>query len=138
MYGYLSVGMLVILEKIGINKTKRKILCILLLIFFMFLTGFTPSVVRACLMVILVQLSFIFQKKADLISTISFSLLVILIENPFKIQNLGLQLSYMRNNWYYSFLSNNKKRISIIFTKIKKKIFKTNRNYTNIFRHYKK
>ena len=114
MYGYLSVGMLVILEKIGINKTKRKILCILL------------------------QLSFIFQKKADLISTISFSLLVILIENPFKIQNLGLQLSYMRNNWYYSFLSNNKKRISIIFTKIKKKIFKTNRNYTNIFRDYKK
>ncbi len=103
--GYLSAGVLILLEKIGIHKKKRKIACILFLIFFMILTSLTPSVVRACTMVIIVQLSFIFYKKPDLISTISFSLLITLIENPFKIQNLGLQLSYLRNDWNYNILS---------------------------------
>lgn len=102
---YLTIGVIYCLEKTGIHKKGRKILCIIILIFFMILTGLTPSVVRACIVAILVELAFVVNRKPDSINNISFSMLLILLENPFALQNLGLQLSYLRNNRYYYFLS---------------------------------
>ena len=92
---YIIIGILLLLEKISIHKKIKKVICILILILFMILTGLSPSVERACIIAILVQLSFIVNRKSDLINTISFSMLIILVENPFKIQNLGFQLSYL-------------------------------------------
>ena len=47
---YLILGIAFILEKTKINKRKSKIISIIILIFFMILTGLTPSVVRAGIM----------------------------------------------------------------------------------------
>ena len=67
----------------------------LFLIFYMFLTGFSPSIVRASIMNIIILGAGIFHRKNDLATSISLSLLIILIYNPFLIENIGLQFSYI-------------------------------------------
>lgn len=79
-------------KQIGARKTK--ILIIVFLIFYMFITGFSPSIVRACIMGILFLGSEIFHRKNDIVTSISLSILTILIYNPFLINNVGVQFSY--------------------------------------------
>lgn len=91
---YLIIGATFILEKSKINKKISKILTILILIFFMILTGLSPSVVRAGIMGIILISASLFYRKLDILTSISLSLLISLINNPFSINNNGLLLSY--------------------------------------------
>ena len=77
-----------------IAKRKASIITIVLIIAFMFITGFTPSVVRAGIMGCIMLGARIFYEKQDFWTSIALSLLIILLENPFSIINIGLQLSY--------------------------------------------
>lgn len=72
----------------------RKILIIIFLLFFMGLTGFTPSVQRASLMVIFTLLASLLYRKQDIYVNISLSALLILLCNPYYILNIGFRLSY--------------------------------------------
>ena len=91
---YIIISASFIIEKIDINKRRAKYFIIIILIFFMFLTGFSEPVVRACIMGIMVMAADIFYRKTDFITSISMSLLILLIENPFSIKNIGLLLSF--------------------------------------------
>lgn len=92
----MHVGYLVLGVKLGTRKYKRVggYLTIAILIFFMFLVGFTPSVVRACLMGIIGIIGTMVYRKANPWISICISLLVLLIQNPFAIREIGLLLSY--------------------------------------------
>ena len=72
----------------------RKILMIFFLCFFMGLTGFTPSVQRAGFMAILLLMAELLHRKVDVYTSLSFSSLLILLNNPYAILNIGFQLSY--------------------------------------------
>ncbi len=91
---YIIIGITFLLNKIRLNKRLSKIITIFCLIFFMFLTGFTPSVTRSCIMGIIVLFSEVIYMQKDFACSISLALLVILIYNPFSIYNIGLQLSF--------------------------------------------
>lgn len=91
---YLILGVAFFLEKSKINKRTSKIITIFILIFFMILTGLTPSVVRAGIMGIILIGASLFYRKLDIATSISLSLLLSLINNPFSINNNGLLLSY--------------------------------------------
>ena len=78
-----------------VGKRNSKILTIVILILYMAITGFSPSIVRATIMGIILILSTIVYKKNDFWNTLAFSLFLILIYNPFLIQNVGLVLSYL-------------------------------------------
>lgn len=86
-----------------IGKKYGTVLVILVLIFYMFLVGFTPSIVRACIMGILVNLAFLVQRKNNFWNSLALSLLLILINNPYSILNIGLQLSYLATIGIVSF-----------------------------------
>ena len=77
-----------------LGKRKTYILSIFVLIFYMFITNFSPSVTRAGIMGILLLLSKIIYTKNDIYTSMSISLFAILIYNPFLILNSGLKLSY--------------------------------------------
>ena len=83
-----------ILTLLKIGKDKTKIITILILTFFMLLTNNTPSVKRACIMAILSIIAILIGRKSDNINNMGISLLIILIQNPFYILNIGLILSY--------------------------------------------
>ena len=82
---YVILGIGYILNKSKISKKWVYIVTILMLIIFMFITNFTPSVIRACLMGSLAIGAKIFYRKSDIITSISLSLLITLIINPFEI-----------------------------------------------------
>ena len=84
---YVILGVNLIFKRI-IGKRKIYILSIFVLIFYMFITNFAPSVTRAGIMGILLLLSKIIYTKNDIYTSMSISLFAILILNS------GLQLSY--------------------------------------------
>lgn len=91
---YVILGITFILKKSKINKRISKIITIVLLILFIYLTGGTPSVTRACIMAIYIIFASLIYKKPNILASISISLLIILIINPYKILDVGMQLSY--------------------------------------------
>ena len=90
---YIILGILNIANPL-IGKRKSRIIISFVLIFYMFITGFSTSVVRACIMGILMLFSKIIQRKNDIWTSISISLLCILIFNPFLITSLNVIFSY--------------------------------------------
>ena len=91
---YLVIGMQLFLKSI-IGKRKTRFITIVFLIFYMFITGFSPSVVRASMMSILLIGGEFLYRKNDIWTSMAISLFLILIYNPFLIENIGLQFSYI-------------------------------------------
>lgn len=87
-----------IIEKIPIEKNKQKIICIVLLLLFMSITNYTPSVMRAVIMGILTILSSILHRKSDVYINLSISSFIILVLNPYTLFDIGFQLSFARYN----------------------------------------
>lgn len=90
---YVLLGINFIFKKL-FGRKNTEIISIFILIFYMFITNFSPSIVRAGIMGIILIFSKLIYRKNDIYNTISISLFLILIYNPFLIQNLGLLLSY--------------------------------------------
>lgn len=91
---YIIIGIRILFQKL-LGKQKNYIFTIIILVFYIFLTGFSPSIVRAVIMGIIFISSKLFFRKSDTYTSLSISLLVLLIYNPFLILNIGLQLSYL-------------------------------------------
>ena len=91
---YIVIGMSILLNRM-IGKRKGKILSIIIIILYNFITGFSPSIIRASIMAILILISGLLYRKDDIWNSLSISLLLILIYNPFLITSIGLQYSYL-------------------------------------------
>ena len=91
---YIIFGSIFILENLKLSKKKTYFISILIIIIFMFITNFVPSVVRSCLSGIMMIFSKIVYRKQDMLTSLALSLLILLIINPFCIFDIGLQLSY--------------------------------------------
>ena len=108
---FLILFMKIILEKI-VGKRLNKILTCFILIGYLFITGFSPSVVRACIMAQLMLFSKIFYKRNDVWQNLSLALLIILIYNPFLIKSVSVILSFVGT---LGILSKPKKLKSLIY-----------------------
>jgi competence protein ComEC len=75
------------------GRTKYT-LAIIFLIYYMFLTGATPSVVRATLMVILLYIGKILQERTDVYNLLGASAVIILLIEPRQLFDVGFQLSF--------------------------------------------
>lgn len=91
---YIILGMTFFLSNLKINKNYRNFILLIFLVFFMFLTNFQISVIRASISAILILFSKLVYKQSDTINSMVLSLLIILIQNPFSLFNLSLQLSF--------------------------------------------
>lgn len=106
---YIIVGVSFLLNKLKIPKRVTHIITIMFLMFFMYITDFSSSVVRASVMGIILLIALILFRKNDIQTTISISVLLILIENPYKILDIGLLLSYSATIGIICFSKLNKK-----------------------------
>lgn len=122
---YIIASLSVILNKI-IGKQKAKIVIIIVLILYACITGFSPSILRATIMGIVLILSNLFFRKNDIWNTMALSLLLMLIYNPFLICNVGLQLSYLGTIGIIIFYSTILKRLNSIKIKNRKLKYKIN------------
>jgi competence protein ComEC len=84
-----------ILKKLHFKRIKANIVIIISLIIFIFVTGFTPSVLRAVIMAIIILLGQIIMRDSDVASSVALSALLLLMFNPYFLFDIGFQLSYL-------------------------------------------
>ena len=116
------------------NWLKRKrlgqIIIIIVIILFMNLTGNTASVVRSGIMAIIMILSSLFYRKSDIWTSMGIAILFQLINNPYIIFDVGLQLSY---GGVIGIVAFNK-----VISNFLKKIFKVKNNESKVRNNNKK
>lgn len=76
------------------NSKARFVATIIIAIFIMLLTGASPSITRAALMVIYYQIGNLLRKQHDLITTLFAVTLTIVLFDPYMIFDVGLILSF--------------------------------------------
>lgn len=77
------------------NQKIAPILSMLFVLFFMALTGFTKSVTRAGIMLIIALFGQLIARKADSLNSLFIALTVILFCNPFSVMSVALQMSFL-------------------------------------------
>lgn len=91
---YIIMGIEMFFKK-WLGKRHVKYVVIIGLVFYMALTGYTSSIVRAGIMGMMNVVAFLVYRKNDIWTSIAISLGMILIQNPYAITGVGLQLSYL-------------------------------------------
>ena len=86
--------LLAFLQLIFGRGRKSALACIVLVWIFVFVSGASPSAVRAGVMQSIFMLAPVFKRENDTLTTISFALSVILAANPFSCASISLQLSF--------------------------------------------
>lgn len=76
------------------GKQKSKFITIFFIIIYMFLTDFSPSVIRAGIMGIISLIAKLTYNKNDIWTSMAISILCTLIYNPFLVNSAGVLLSY--------------------------------------------
>lgn len=76
------------------HRRVRSAAAIPLLLFYAMTVGAPPSVLRACVMLSMIQLAPLFRRESDSPTALSLALLLILLENPYAIASISLQLSF--------------------------------------------
>lgn len=93
----LHVGIFAAALMFALRKTRPAIRISILaafLILYCAVTAFPPSLCRAAIMSIILSAAPLFERRYDLISSISASMSLILVINPFELYDIGFQLSY--------------------------------------------
>ena len=91
----LSVILLNLLKFINKKDNINYLIVILFLIFYMFLTNYSPSVIRASLLFSFTSLTKIFNLKIKSIYILLFIFIILFTYNPFYIYNTGFIFSFL-------------------------------------------
>ena len=91
---YIIICFTYVLKKLSVNKKWTKIITSFFLIFFIVLTKFSVSVIRASISGVITLLASVVYRRKDIPTTLSIPILIILIYNPFLIKSMSLILTY--------------------------------------------
>lgn len=95
--GVLFAVLLFLFDLLDKDRRYKKLRCVtvvLALFFFVLITGFTPAVLRAALMLSLVVIGQSFYQQSNSFNTLFLSAFILLLFNPFLIYDVGFLLSY--------------------------------------------
>jgi len=84
-----------VLEKLKFKEVFKYIILILFLLFYMFLTNFSMSVLRGAIFTILIFINKILKLEISNCNLLILALCIILFKNPLYINNVGLQYSFL-------------------------------------------
>lgn len=90
------VGMAIfrLFQTLGLGMKSSSILSVVMILLYGILTGFSVSTNRAVVMLILTLIAKVIGKTYDVQTALSMAALIILIQNPLHIQNVGFLLSF--------------------------------------------
>ena len=81
-------------DRVRLNNTAAFVLITLFVLMFIALTGFTPSVVRSGIMMILFYLSRLLLRDCDSFNSLGIAALALTVTNPFSVGDIGMLLSF--------------------------------------------
>ncbi len=93
--GIVAYVIFLFLKMFPLPRQGQYILTMALLIFYAFLTGGQPPVVRATIMAVVFLTSFLVEREQESINTLSAAALLILLMNPLNLFDVGFQLSFI-------------------------------------------
>ena len=88
------MGLYEILNQLKLKKRVNSFINIGFTLFFMALTGFSPSVCRSGLMMILLLSGNLFYRRSDSINSLGFAALILCCVNPFIAADIGFLMSF--------------------------------------------
>lgn len=91
---FMMAPLLFLFKKLHIKHNISYSLVIAFLVFFVYITGFEPSVLRAVIMGIVILLGRMLMREPDIYSSLAFSSIVLLVYSPYMLFNIGFQLSF--------------------------------------------
>jgi len=118
MHISLLTGILMfLLNKINKNEKLNILIISLFLLFYMFLTNYSPSIIRASFLFILINIKKIFKLKINNENILIIILICLLLYNPYYVYNLGFLFSFTISYFLikYNNLLNNKNYVSSLF-----------------------
>jgi competence protein ComEC len=120
--GVIALIFLTIFQIVFRNRTAARILTIVLLIYYMLLAHAVPSVQRAVIMISLVLLAKILQRRISTINILFAAAFIILVINPMQLFSVGFQLSFIS---VFAIL--------VIFQYLSKKLNPLRKNHSKLF-----
>ncbi len=90
----IAQGVMWLLRKLRFSRVWRAVFTALVVVFFMALVGFGPSVIRAGVLCLMVQLGSCTKRQADSRNSLGLALLLLLVGNPYAVYDVGLLLSF--------------------------------------------
>jgi len=81
-------------QLLGRHRRRTALTVIPLTLFFMLVAGCTPSIVRATVMVVLLNLAALADREQDSLTALGVAIFVLLLQNPMSASHVGLQLSF--------------------------------------------
>ncbi len=93
--GVLSGALLWLLKLLKIRIAHQLPIIAVVLLFYAYITGFSPSVLRASFMLLYGLTAAVCGKRRDVLSAVGFSVLPVLAINPLSVFDVSFQLSYL-------------------------------------------
>ncbi|MFC1709113.1 ComEC/Rec2 family competence protein [Candidatus Omnitrophota bacterium] len=93
--GIIIFILLIFLKSIRIKPKMRFVLTVVFLLFYSFMTGLRPSVVRAVIMGTTFLLSFLVKREYHVYNSLALAAIVILAIWPWQVFDIGFQLSFI-------------------------------------------
>lgn len=90
---HVSILFALVYAAVGRHRVWTSVIGIPVLILFAAVAGFTPSIIRACVMQSLMMLALLLEKEYDPPTALSFAVLIMLLINPMTITSVSFQLS---------------------------------------------
>lgn len=91
---WLMAGLFLFFRLIGVYKERAQVMVMFILPLYVFMTGASPSALRALIMGELVLISLYFRLFRDGLNILSFAFLFMVVLNPYYIHDIGFQLSF--------------------------------------------
>lgn len=93
--GFMVGALLLLLRVFHLSPRARLIILSLFLFMYCLLLGFSPSIVRASILAVMLLLGKAMKRRADPLTSLAAAFLLILLARPFDLYNLGFQLSFL-------------------------------------------
>lgn len=99
------------------NRRLSAFIAIPAMLFFVLITGAAPSAIRAFVMQSMVLVARLVKRDEDSLTSLSAALLLLLISNPYCIEDIGLQLSFLATLGMILYLPGIQRKVYQIFPK---------------------
>lgn len=91
---FLILPLAFLFKRLRLGNRASGLLTMAFLLFFIFITGFEPSVLRAVVMASVILTAKMLDRETDVYTTIAFAATLLLICSPYMLFDIGFQLSF--------------------------------------------
>lgn len=92
--GVIYAALELIFYRLGVSRRLSFVIESIVIIFYSFMAGLSPSVVRAAIMIMVFMLSKVVGRENDSLNSMCFSAVILLLINPLILFSVSFQLSY--------------------------------------------